>query len=77
MSKTNRKIEDFFSQLASLREFARRVIIQGQSLTHDEEVEKGVMMADLFNVGKAFQLTEKEIVKMLLNDMLIRGSAAA
>lgn len=77
MSRTNKNIEDFFAQLSSLREFARRVIVQGLTLTQDEEVEKGVMMADLFEVGKVFQLTEREIVKMLLNDMLLRGGATA
>ena len=59
-------IDTFGEYLESLREYAKRVIFRGDSLTRAEELDKKARMALLMAIGRAFKLTDKEMVGLML-----------
>ena len=56
----------FTEYLESLRVYAKRVILRGDSLTRAEELDKKTRMDLLLAIGRSFKLTKKEMVAMML-----------
>jgi len=49
----------------ALREYARRVVVHGESLAPHEEGDKARRMAEFLALGRAFKLTDREIVSLV------------
>ena len=56
---------------AVLREYARRVMVLGESLGVDEEHDKGRRMRELAAIGSSLRLTEKEIVALVYRGLFV------
>jgi len=62
--------ELFRQDLASLREYAARVLTQGERLSTPEEQDVAAQVDELFAVGSAFRLTRAEIAALLFRGLL-------
>ena len=63
----SRNLSDTFVEyLESLRVYAKRVILRGDSLTRVEELDKKSRMDLLLAIGRSFKLTKKEMVALML-----------
>ena len=51
--------------LAPLREYAKRVFLQEESLKPWEETDKARLMQEFVAMAKSFQLTDRDIVILL------------
>ena len=58
--------------LAAIQGYARRVILQGDVLTSDEEEDRGRLMQEFLAVGSSFKLTGKEMVALIYQEILAR-----
>ena len=56
--------------LASLRGYAVRVLLQGESLDPTEEAEWSGQMQEYLAVGDSFKLTRRELVALLYEGLL-------
>ena len=56
--------------LAVLRDYATRVLIQGESLTPTEEADRKIRMAEFRATGSSFKLTDHEMVVLLYRRLL-------
>ena len=65
-------IDTFGEYLESLRVYAKRVMLRGESLTRAEELDKKARMDLLFAIGHAFRLTDKEMLALIF-DGIMRG----
>ena len=70
MRRTNDDIEKFFAILASLKAYAE-IEFLGDGLTGIGPGMKDKLMTDLFQIGKIFELTKKEITKLVFRDVLV------
>lgn len=63
--------------LAALREYAGRVVVQGERLTAAEEEDVAAREQEFFAVGSSFRLTRAEMVALLFRGLLTtkRGCA--
>ena len=53
----------------TLAEYARRVILQGESLTQDEDEDRSVRMREFFGIGTSFECTKKDLVTLLFREV--------
>ena len=51
--------------VASVKEYARRVVLQGESLALYEEDDRAYRMQEFVAAGSSFRLTEKEMVLLI------------
>ena len=56
--------------LATIRGYAERVLIRGESLGASEEADVDSRVAELFAIGNSFRLTEREMVVLLYRGLL-------
>ncbi|MFQ5874940.1 MAG: hypothetical protein ACE5JL_14255 [Dehalococcoidia bacterium] len=63
--------------LAVLRDYATRVLRQGESLTPTEEADRTSRMAEFRAIGSSFKLTDHEMVVLVYKGLLTpkRGCA--
>ena len=55
-------------QLALL-EYARRVILHGDMLSHHEEIDKSYRMMEFMAIGNSFKLTAREMVYLIYREL--------
>ena len=59
--------------LTFLREYARRVVVEGNdSLTPLEDV-KDALIQEVWSAGKSFRLTERDLVVLLYQGLLLES----
>ena len=58
--------------LKALRKYAERVLLQEQVVTDDENIDKRRRMQAYMGIGRAFQLTEKEMVVFIFKGLFRR-----
>ena len=64
-------IELFFQHLATLKEYAERVLIGGEIIDEREDADKLYRMQELFDIGGSFDLTEKDMVTILYREIYV------
>ena len=57
---------ELIHQVDTLRGYAERIVIQGETLSLDEAADQKAHMQDFFAAGEAYGLTQKEMVGLLL-----------
>ena len=67
-------IELFFQHLATLKEYAERVLIGGEIIDEREDADKLYRMQELFDIGGSFDLTEKDMVTILYREHLMESN---
>ncbi len=55
--------------LVVVRGYARRVILHGETLTPDEELDKARRIRECMELGSSFELSEKEVVSLLYKEV--------
>jgi hypothetical protein len=70
-STSTDRIEKFFHHLASLKTYAKRVVVEGDQLSKDEETDHAARMAEFLDIGASFDLSEKEMIGILYREMFI------
>lgn len=58
------------NHLVALKKYAERVLIDGEELIPWEEADKAARLEDFFNVGQSFKCTERELVAVLIRDLV-------
>lgn len=62
-------IEQLLQHLEVLQEYARRVIIKGESLTRGEDADRAQRMRWLLEIGASLSWSEKDIIGVLYGDL--------
>ncbi|MCH7746342.1 MAG: hypothetical protein IIC84_09740 [Chloroflexi bacterium] len=62
-------IEIFFQHLATLKEYAERVLIGGETIDEHEDADRLYRLQELFEIGGSFDLTEKDMVTILYREI--------
>jgi hypothetical protein len=70
ITESRQLIDSFAEYLESLRAYAKRVLLRGESLTRGEELDKKARMDLLFAIGQGFRLTENEILALIFKGVL-------
>lgn len=60
--------------MAFLREYARRVILEGDDTLTPLEDVKEALISEIWDLGKAFRLTERDLMVLLYRGMLVPQS---
>ena len=55
----------------ALRQYARRVILQGESLASHEEVDKARRIEGVWAIHSSFKLTKKEVVTLIFKGFFV------
>lgn len=53
----------------ALREYARRALVQGESLSPEEEEDKAARAREFMALGSTFKLTERELVGLVFRGL--------
>lgn len=53
-----------------LREYARKVIVDGEQLSEDENKDRQTRMMEFLAMGKSIDLTSSQLVKLLCRGLL-------
>ena len=56
------------NHLAALKQYAERVLAQGDFLTPWEEADKAARMEDFFDIGASFECTHRDLVSIIIRD---------
>ena len=71
---TTEKLKDpgelLAEHLGTLRDYAKRAFLQGESLADSEAGDRSVRLRDLMDLGEAVGLTEREMIVLLFKDLL-------
>lgn len=70
ITESRHLIDTFAEYLESLCVYAKRVMLRGEALTDAEQLDKKARTDLLFAIGRAFQLTDKEIVALIFKGVL-------
>ncbi len=62
-------IEQLLQHLDVLQEYARRVVIKGESLTPGEDADRAQRMRWLLETGASLSWSEKDIIGVLYGDL--------
>ena len=62
--------EQMADLLATLRSYAKRVLVQGDPLSLSEEQAKSFEMSQFFSIGAEYKCTEKEMVGLVYEGFL-------
>ena len=62
-------IEIFFQHLATLKEYAERVLIGGETINEHDDADRLYRLQELFEIGGSFDLTEKDMVTILYREI--------
>ena len=62
--------ERFVNHLGTLRQYASRVLVQGELLTPWEDADREARLDDFFAVGISFDCTYRELAKAILKSGL-------
>ena len=57
--------------LAALRDYAGRVLVQGDSLSDTEEQDRAQRMHEFLSIGKSFKLNSREMAVLLYKGLLV------
>ena len=60
--------------LAALRKYAKRVLVQGQSLNAAEDADRENRMREYLAIGSSFNLRAREMVAHLYKGLLIESA---
>ena len=71
ITESKQLIDTFEDYLQSLRVYANRVLLRGESLTRAEELDKKARMDLLFAIGHGFGLTENEMLALVFKGILL------
>jgi hypothetical protein len=63
--------EPISEHLEILREYARRVILDGDSLSPAEEAHKEAIFQRIAELGGSFRMTEREMVSLMLRGVFV------
>lgn len=55
--------------LVVVRGYARRVILHGETLKPDEELDKARRIRECMELGSSFKLSEKEVISLLYKEV--------
>ena len=58
------------NHLVVLRKYADRVLTKGDHLMPWEEADKASRMEDFFEIGASFKCTDKELVAVIIRDLM-------
>ncbi len=64
-TRSDELIEEFFKNLVPLRQYAERMILNGEILSEEEEIERLYLLADFLSVAAELDLTWKDIAVAL------------
>ena len=53
-----------------LRDYARKVLVHGETLTEEEEADRADRMVEFHAIGNSFKLTDHEMVVVLYKGLL-------
>ncbi len=59
--------------LAALRSYAKRVIVDGDTLSYREELDRRARFKEYAAIGDSFHLTEKDLVSLMFKGLLSSG----
>ena len=60
-------------QLTTLRGYANRVVLHGETLTDSESADQTAAMEQFLAVGESYGLTPKEMVGQVLGDLSLKN----
>ncbi|MCI0440058.1 MAG: hypothetical protein L0177_13155 [Chloroflexi bacterium] len=63
------RIEQFFNHLSTLKDYAQRVIADGDVLDEEEEQDRAERMRQFMEIGGSFDLNEKEMVSIIYREL--------
>lgn len=66
LNDSNEKVAE---HLEVLRGYARKVLVDGEPLSHLEQVDKSVRLSEFVNLGISFKLTLKEMIALILKNV--------
>ena len=64
---------ELIHQIAALRSYGERMVMQGESLSPDEVADHQACMQDFLAIGADYGLTQKEMVGLLLGQSSPKG----
>ena len=73
--KGSKKLMD--DHLATLRGYARRVLVHGDPLIPGEDEDREGRMHEFLAIGNSFNLTKREMVALLYQEMLTEGDGCS
>ena len=59
--------------LLALRSYAERIIVRGDDLTDDEEIDKEFRFREFAEIGDSFNLSERDMVTMMFEGIFHQG----
>ena len=71
-ASSTERIEQFFNHLATLKEYAKRVVISDGDLSKAEEEDRLARIRKYIEIGDSFDLTQKEMVTILYREMFTK-----
>ena len=63
------RIEQFFNHLSTLKDYAQRVIADGEILDDQDDRDKRERLSEFLEIGNSFDLNEKEMVSILYREL--------
>ncbi len=70
-TSSTERIEQFFNHLATLKGYAKRVVVGGRDLNEAEEEDRLARIREYIEIGISFDLTQKEMVTILYREMFV------
>ena len=59
--------------LLALKTYAERIIVRGDDLTEDEEIDKEFRFREFAEIGDSFNLSERDMVTMMFEGIFHQG----
>lgn len=59
--------------LLALKSYAERIIVRGDDLTEDEEIDKEFRFREFAEIGDSFNLSERDMVTMMFEGIFHQG----
>ena len=59
--------------LSALTSYAERIIVRGDDLTEDEEIDKEFRFREFAEIGDSFNLSERDMVTMMFEGIFHQG----
>ena len=59
--------------LLALKSYAERIIVRGDNLTDDEEIDKEFRFREFAEIGDSFNLSERDMVTMMFEGIFHQG----
>ena len=63
------RIEQFFNHLSTLKDYAQKVIADGDALDEDEESDRVARLNEFMEIGSSFDLNKKEMISIIYREL--------